>query len=176
MSDDIITEPVDIEPFLGKCPSLWCYYTGDSVGDGLSNRLINLPSWRNRILGLEMYRYDVKGFLDWGLNYCYDRLSHGFSDPFNKPNGFEGGTGGHFIVYPGRDRKAYPSLRLKVFGEGIQDMRALQLLEKLTDRATVCALIDRLVGGKVTFHSAVADADAFLAVREAINAEIAARI
>ena len=43
------------------------------------------------------------------------------------------------------------SLRLRVLHQGLQDMRALQLLESLTDRATVEALIERELGMRITF-------------------------
>ena len=39
-----------------------------------------------------------------------------------------------FIVYPGADGKALKSLRLLVFNEGLQDLRALTLAEKLAGR------------------------------------------
>lgn len=157
-----------IEPFIGNCDHLWCYYTGAQFTDGLSNRLLNLPLHRNRILGLQMYRYDIQGFLNWGYNYAYDVLSHGWDDLFTHPSVFDRDPGGSFVVYPGRDGTAIPSIRLKVFADGINDMRALRLLESLTDRQSVCDLLDRLFGGRLTFRTVTASAEDYRRVRTAI--------
>ena len=43
-------------------PNLWTYYCcGQRVN--VSNRLIAMPSWRNRSIGMQMYKYDIVGFL-----------------------------------------------------------------------------------------------------------------
>lgn len=170
-----IVSTTAIEPFLGHCEDLWCYYTGASLQNGLSNRVISLPSARNRVLGMQMYCYGIRGFLEWGYNYTYSRLSHGFDNPASFPGLYDMSNGGAFIVYPDhRGGAAFPSIRLKVFAEGVQDMRALEALEALTGREAVCAQLDRLFGGRLTFHSCPASADALLAVRQAINCAIAA--
>lgn len=161
-----------IEDFIGKCDNLWCYYTGIQVNDGLSNRVISMPSARNRVIGMQMYRYNIKGFLHWGYNHCYGPLGQGKYDPFSFPGGWDMIVGSGYIVYPGRDGRALPSLRIKIMQEGINDMRALQTLERLTDRPTVCDLLDRLFGGKLTFHSCPASAEELLAIRQSINEAI----
>ena len=161
-----------LEPFLGHCPELWCYYTGEQVMDGLSNRLLNLPSARNRVLGMQMYRHAVKGFLNWGYNYCYGVLSHGLYDPAVWPGGYAMGTGGGYITYPGRDDTCIQSIRQKVFGEGVADMRALQLLETLTDRRTACDTLDAAFGQPVDFYTCPRSAEQLLAIRETINEAI----
>ena len=161
-----------LEPFLGRCPSLWCYYTSEQVMDGLSNRLLNLPSARNRVLGMQMYRHGIRGFLNWGYNFCYGVLSHGIYDPAVLPNGYAMNTGGGYITYPGRDDTCLQSIRQKVFGEGVNDMRALQLLEQLTDRETACRTLDAAFGQTVDFHTCPRSAEQLLTVREAINEAI----
>lgn len=158
-----------LAPFLGRCPELWCYYTGDLLENGLSNRLLTLPSARNRVLGMQMYRHEVKGFLNWGYNYHYSLLSHGVFDPAILPGGYAMDAGGSYIVYPGRDDTCRQSLRQKVFGEGVNDMRALQLLESLTDRSAACALLDKAFGRPVDFHTCPDSAEQLIAVRETIN-------
>ncbi|MBE6778038.1 MAG: DUF4091 domain-containing protein [Ruminococcaceae bacterium] len=165
-----------IEPFIGKCDNLWCYYTGGQIKGGLSNRLISLCSPRNRILGLQMYRYDIKGFLHWGYNYYYGCMSHGVSDVTATPGMYEMTNGSPYVVYPGFDGTCLPSIRLKVFGEGVCDMRALQTLESLTDRQTVCDLLDGLFEGGLTFHTCVVEPEEYERIRRVINEAIAANI
>ena len=76
-----------------------------------------------------MYMAGAKGFLHWGYNYYYDVLSHGLFNPLNDPCGYGGLPGTSFIVYPSPDGKAIVSARMKVFYEGLNDYRALKLLE-----------------------------------------------
>ena len=82
-------------------------------------------------------------------------------------------TGDSHVVYPGRDGTAIQSLRLKVFGEGIYDMRALQLLESLIGKEKTCTLLDGLFGEKLTFNTRAVSAEQLLQIRTAINKAIA---
>ena len=161
-----------IHQFLGKCEHQWCYYLGSWMGNRLPNRVLNIPSPRNRIIGMQLYRYNVEGLLHWGFNHCYGTLGSGCYDPFSYPGGWDLIPGSGFVVYPSRDGRAIPSLRLKVLSEGLNDMRALQALEALTDRETVYALLDRLFGGKLTFNSCPESPEELLEIRRAINEEI----
>lgn len=165
-----------IAPFLGNCENLWCYYTGGQVKNGLSNRLITQCSPRNRIIGMQMYRNAVKGFLHWGYNYYYGCMSHGVGDVSSTPSMYEMTNGSPYVVYPGFDGTCLQSIRQKVFGEGVYDMRALQTLETLTDRQTVCDLLDSFFDGGLTFHSCLVEPEAFIAVRRAVNEAIAAHL
>ena len=158
-----------INHFIDKCDNMWCYYTGDETDDNLSSRLIENPSYRNRVIGMQMYRYGIKGFLSWGYNYCYGAMSYGVYDCCCTPTM----TGGSHVVYPGRDGTAIQSLRLKVFGEGIYDMRALQLLESLIGKEKTCTLLDGLFGEKLTFNTRAVSAEQLLQIRTAINKAIA---
>ena len=45
------------------------------------------------------------------------------------------------MVYPGPDGKAWASIRLKAMNEAFQDMRALQLLEKLAGKEKVLEIL-----------------------------------
>lgn len=156
-----------IHHFIGKCDDLWAYYTGGQVGQGLSNRLVQIPPERNRVLGIQMYANHVTGFLHWGYNFYYHLLSQGTFDPVYDPCGFEGGAGTCFLVYPGRDGEAIPSIRQKVFAEGILDYRALQAYEKAFGRPAADALL-RDCFGEIDFHTQ-ATADALLQFRQRLN-------
>ena len=54
------------------------------------------------------------------------------------------------MVYPYGD-DVIPSLTLKVFAEGLADLRMLELLEQKQGRAATEALLDRLYGKTMTF-------------------------
>ena len=83
------------------------------------------------MLGIQLYMHEIEGFLHWGYNFWYDELSQGFVDPNTDGCFFCGanpGTG--YLVYPAIGGGCIPSIRQKVFYEGLNDMRALCLLEK----------------------------------------------
>lgn len=131
-----------IEPFIGNVPQLWTYYCMGQV-IGVSNRFFSMPSQRNRVLGYQLYKFDVKGFLQWGFNFWYKRLSVGPIDPFKETAaGGEFPSGDPFVVYPGKDGEPLISLRLKVFFDGFQDMRALQLAESLVGKDKVLEVLE----------------------------------
>lgn len=139
--------------FVGKCDDLWIYYTGGECYDGLSNRLIQLPRERNRALGYMLYYHNAKGFLHWGYNYYYGRLAHGLYDPAIDPCCGFPNAGTTYSVYPGRDKKPIQSIHQKIFADGLVDMRALQLLEKLGGRKECESIIEECVGAPNFFNT-----------------------
>ena len=50
-------------------------------------------------------------------------------------------SGDAFMIYPGADGMPLESQRLVIFHEALQDLAALQLLERLTSREHVLALM-----------------------------------
>lgn len=161
-----------IDDFIGKVPELWAYYCSAQNTKCVSNRFFNMPSQRNRVLGYQMYKYDVKGFLHWGYNYWYTRLSRGQVDPFTVTDA--GGyfpAGDSYVVYPGEDGKPLSSLRLKVFYDALQDMRALELLESKIGREKTVELLES--EGKITFSEYPHSDEWQLKIREKINQKIA---
>ena len=64
-----------IEPFLqAGIPGLWTYYCC-SQGVKVSNRFMAMPSRRNRMIGVQLYKYDIEGFLHWGFNFYNTQYS-----------------------------------------------------------------------------------------------------
>ncbi len=125
-----------------KLPERWTYYCCEPFAD-YPNRFIYMQSWRNRILGALLYRYDMEGFLHWGFNFYYSRLCRFKVNPYcNTTAGGSFPAGDGFIVYPGEDGKVEFSLRAEVFYDALQDMRCLQQLEAEFGREKVCAFID----------------------------------
>ncbi len=153
--------------FVGRCENLWCYYTGGHQ-QSFSNRLIANSSERNRMIGIQMYYNNVKGFLHWAYNYYYDIMSNGIYDPKTSPEGYGSTAGTSFLVYPSRDGKALQSIRQKVFYEGINDMRALSLFEKTFGREKTNEIIEKYFG-KVTFKTEAESAEKLLAFRNEVN-------
>ena len=56
-----------IEKFYGKVDTLWTYYCCGQTTEYVPNRFLAMPSVRNRVIGLMFYKYDIKGFLQWGF-------------------------------------------------------------------------------------------------------------
>ena len=158
-----------IEPFLGVKP-LWTYYC-TSQGAKVSNRFFAMPSYRNRVIGLQFYKYSVEGFLHWGYNFYYSQFSRYPINPFEVTDAGQGfQSGDAFSVYPGDDGTCWPSLRIKVFYHALQDVRALELLESFVGREKVLELIES--EGEITFSEYPRSAEFILSLREKVNAMI----
>jgi hypothetical protein len=163
-----------IEPFLGRgIPELWTYYACIQYRQ-VSNRFFNMPSARNRIMGIQLYKFQITGFLHWGYNFWNSQYSLKSIDPYRNTDascGFPSGDA--FLVYPGEEGPI-ESIRLEVFQEGLQDMRALQLLESLIGREQVLRMIEKDLDEPLTFSKYPTDAAWLLKLRESINTAIKA--
>ncbi len=162
------------QPFVQSGKPFWAYYCFPQCNKNLSNRIMNMPSERTRVIGMQLYLNGAQGFLHWGYNFYNTALSTRSVDPFFETDAggfFESGDA--FIVYPG-EKGALSSLRLEVFRAGLQDYRALKLLERLCGREHVLALLR--AHGFAGFTEYPHGASAFLKVREAVDQEIAAHL
>ena len=166
-----------ITPFLeGNIPELWCYYCCAQSYE-VPNHFMMLPSYRNRILGTLLYKFDIAGFLHWGFNFYNCVYSVYPIDPFlttDADGAFPSGDA--FIVYPGPDGEPYASLRLMVAQEAFNDLRALKLLEKLSGRETVLTMIDDDLSEPLTFSQFPQNDEYLLNLRKRINDEIKKKI
>lgn len=164
-----------IDDFIGhNVDNVWAYYCCGEGKYNLSNRFIAMPSYRNRILGTQLYKYNIDGFLQWGYNFYYTQFSTKLINPYlcnDAEGGFPGGDA--FSVYPGADGPE-PSLRLLVFYEGLCDMRALKYLESLVGAEKVRELIDKY--GEITFRNYPGSAEYILNLRKEVNSMIEAHI
>ncbi|MBQ3007658.1 MAG: DUF4091 domain-containing protein [Clostridia bacterium] len=159
-----------IEKFVGNVPELWTYYCCAQGNKYVPNRFMSMPSLRNRVLGIILYKYDVKGFLHWGYNFYNAQYSVRDIDPY-KVTDAGGGfpSGDSFVVYPSEDGKALESLRLKVLYDGFQDMAALRLLESKIGREKVIEFIDKDLFKPLTFKEYPHETEWLLETREKIN-------
>ena len=154
-------------------PDLWVYYCGGGTG-GASNRSISMPTWRTRMLGVQLYLYNIKGFLHWGYNFYNSWQSYQPLDPYGYPeNGYFSPAGDSFLVYPGRDGEAWESLRLYAMRAAMDDVRALKLYESRFGREATEALICEGLAEKPTFVSYPADPMYLSNLRERITAAFA---
>lgn len=166
-----------IEPFIGKVKELWTYYCCVQADHYVSNRFFSMPSERNRVLGLQLYKFDVRGFLHWGYNFYFRQYSKGLVDPYKITDAGGGfSSGDSFVVYPGENGEPLDSLRLHVFYNGFEDMLALQLLESKLGRKNTIELLESGLDEPITFRDYPHSADWLLETRERINRAIAENI
>ena len=166
-----------IKPFIeNKVPNLWTYYCcGQRVN--VSNRLIAMPSWRNRSIGMQMYKYDIVGFLQWGFNFYNNQFSVDEIEPYTDLSGEHWVPAGDtFSVYPGLHGKPIDSLRIVVFAHALQDMRAMKLCESLYSKEEVVAEIEKILGEELRFDVCAKSEATMLAIRERINEMIKAKV
>ena len=155
---------------------LWIYYCCGQ-GKDVSNGFIAMPFQRTRILGVQLYMYKIKGFLQWGFNFYNNQLSKQHIDPFAVTDGGEAFQGGDpFIVYPGTDGEAWDSLRYMALRQGMHDLRALELLESLAGREVVERIVQEGVEEPLTLKVYPRDKGYLPGLRQRINEEIAKRI
>lgn len=162
-----------IEPFIGKVPELWTYYCSVQASGFVANRFFAMPSVRNRVLGVQLYKFDVKGFLHWGYNFYFLQYSKGLVDPYKVTDA--GGafpSGDSFSVYPAKDGTPYNSLRINVFYDGIQDMLALKLLERKIGKEKTLDLLEEGLHTPISFNDYPHSAKWLLETRERINRAI----
>lgn len=156
--------------FIGKATPLWVYYTGYQSSNHLSNRLIGMPCERGRLLGIQLYYFDIKGFLNWGFNAHHNKLARKFIHPrYSSDMGGDFVAGTSYLVYPS-EHGADPSPRLMTFRDAMQDARVLQLLEQYEHRNVVLSIIKKHIPD-ISFHCKVTG-EQILNLRKEVNLRI----
>jgi hypothetical protein len=155
--------------FEAKPDPRFVYFCG--ADKNFMGRAIAMPSSRNRICGVNFYVDKIEGFLHWGFNFYNSRSSLRHIDPyFITDADKQFCAGDSFLVYPGDNFKPSPSLRLCVFRDALQDMRALELCEALYGREETERVIASCNGGELPdILQTPADKDFTLKLRETIN-------
>jgi hypothetical protein len=100
---------------------LW-FYTCLAPTGKYPNRFIDYPLIKVRVLHWINFKYNISGYLHWGLNYWSE-------NPFKnvEPNNLPPGDA--FIIYPGRGGPL-SSIRFEVLRLGVQDYELLKMLEE----------------------------------------------
>jgi len=154
-SEGLVSTPVvgsnALEPFIENgVEGLWCYYCCAQARE-VANRFFSMPSARNRIIGTQIYKYGIAGFLHWGYNFYNTQYSKKHISPYEVTDA--GGafpSGDAFSVYP-YENGVIPSLRQKVFKEAIDDVRFLKYVESVIGKDRTVALIEEVSQMSITF-------------------------
>ncbi|MDR0311987.1 MAG: DUF4091 domain-containing protein [Treponema sp.] len=169
--EGIVTHPIPpvnhAAPFIEEgIPDLWVYYcTGQYYK--VPNRFFAMPSSRTRAMGILMYYFNIKGFLQWGYNFYYSQNSRKLINPFLEASGcLAWPAGDPFLVYPGEDGKPLSSIRGEVHREGFEDIRLLCLLEEKIGRESVLALIHEDFPDKIHFEHYPLEPEYYFRLRE----------
>lgn len=168
-----VTATETVDEFLDKnVENLWVYYACLQYKNSLSNRFYSMPSNRNRIIGIQLYKHNIRGFLHWGYNHWYSGLSIKKINPFlNTDADANFPSGDAYLVYPGPNGPMN-SIRAEVLREAFQDQRALQMLESLVGRAETLRILEEGIP-PITFQQYPHDPEWMLDVRRRINEAIA---
>lgn len=153
------------EPFLERdIKERWCYYCC-SQGQLVANRFMSMPSYRNRVTGVQLYMNDMAGFLQWGFNFYYSRHSEFPVDPYQVTDCIHAfPSGDAFSVYP-YENGAIESLRAVVFYEGLQDRMLLKALEAKIGKDATKKMVTELAGKEITFTECL-DAKTLTAIHD----------
>lgn len=159
-----------IQPFIDhQIENLWVYYCCSQCKD-VPNRFYAMPSARNRIMGVLMYLYNIKGFLHWGYNFYNSAYSFRHIDPYQVTHAdYAFPSGDPYLVYPGQDGQPVSSIRNQVQMEALYDLRALELLEEYVGKDAVEALIMEDIDAKPTFRSYPVSDQYLLRLRRKVN-------
>lgn len=162
-----------IDKFIeNKVPKLWSYYC-TAQGISVSNRFMAMPSARNRIYGIQVYKYNITGILHWGYNFYNSEFSLEHINPYEITDcdcAFPSGDA--FLVYPGVDGKPEESIRMLVHYEAMTDIRACMLLEELKGKEYVLQIVEENLKQPITFDEYTCSAQYLISTRNRINREI----
>lgn len=185
--EGVVKKPIvatnHIKPFLDSgVEKLWCYYCcGQHIK--VSNRLIAMSMNRTRVIGMQFFKYDIHGFLQWGYNFYYSYRSRQRIDPYKCNDGgfISEGTpwvpaGDAFSVYPAPNGTAYESLHYKGFTQALSDLRAFRLAERLSSKQEVLDLIEGISGNEILFDCFPGEVSFSERVRFAVNEFIKERL
>lgn len=152
-----------------KVKDLWTYYCCAQTGNYVSNRFFYMPSTRNRIIGVQLYKYNLKGFLHWGYNHWYSGSSLETINPYiNTDANHCFPSGDAFLVYPGENGPV-DSIRHEVFHEALQDLKTLQLLESLIGKEETLKFLEKDLDRPITFSEYPRELTWILSMREKLN-------
>lgn len=196
LSGAVICDSLDSVDFCkrGECPcvplesvdrfvaagvkQMYCYYCVSQVQQ-VCNRFICMPNSRSRIMGVLLYLYrEIAGFAHWGFNFYSSSYSFYRINPFSNMHAdwcFPAADA--YLVYPGSNGEAWSSIRAEIQDDGYYDLRAMQLLERLSSRRFVKDLIYEEAGiDRITFTNYPHSADYLLRLRERVSEEINKRL
>ena len=161
-----ITLICELKKFLeNKLPEQWIYYACVPQKDYINCHLAMSLS-RVRMLGFLLYKYDIKGFLHWGLNFYYCPSSKYAINPYLTTSvDHRYPSGDPFVLYPAHDG-VYHSMRGKVTLDAMNDLALCQMLEEKIGRDAIVKMIDEEAGMDIYFNRFPEEADFFTRLRD----------
>jgi len=176
-----VTKPVSsndhIQTFLDNgVKNMWSYYCSAQC-QNVCNRFFSMPSVRNRIYAVQLFKYDIEGILHWGYNFYNTKHSMYHINPYqvtDSGGAFPGGDA--FLVYPKEDGTPEESIRMMVLDEAMNDLRAFHYLASLTSRDYVTMLMEECLPGPVTFDNYPKSDYYLISLRNRVNNEIVRHI
>lgn len=153
-------------------PGLWTYYC-NAQRVKMSNRFFSMPLARTRIIGVQLYKFNIEGFLHWGFNFYNSRYSLEHINPYeNTDAGICFPSGDSFLVYPGEGGVPEESIRLMAMNEAMEDIRALETLESYTSKEYVVSILEEGLDEPLTFSHYPKSSSYLLQLRQRVNEEI----
>ena len=162
-----------IVPFIENNVSpLWSYYCVTQQNK-YSNRYMMMSLARTRAIGVQWFKYNVKGFLHWGYNFYNSRHSVLHINPYKETEAnAEFPAGDSFVIYPGAGGKPEESIRLIAFHQAQTDLRALTALAEKTSYEHVMELIEGDLGEPITFECFPLSEYYYINLRNKVNLEL----
>ncbi len=120
-------------------------YTCCYPGGPWLNRLLDMELLRPCLMGWAIARYDLQGYLHWGLNHHRGKGPNPAltSSCVVQPDGWVLPAGDTHMVYPGPDGP-WSSVRLEAQREGFEDYELLRILRR-RDAATADAILKGVI-------------------------------
>jgi len=142
-----------IAPFLEEdIKERWTYYCCMQAKK-VSNRFFAMPNYRNRCMGLQMFRNDIDAFMTWGFNFYSTAQSVLPIDPYLCSDSHHAHPSGDaYSVYPYKDG-AIECIRTVVFYQAMQDRTLLKMLAKKIGLEETKKWLDEEAGMVMDFNS-----------------------
>ena len=126
---------------------------------------------------MQMYKYNVSGFLHWGYNFYNNCNSERSLNPYIDLSGENWVPAGDtFVVYPDKNGEAIESLRAVVTYHALEDLRAMKLCESYYSHSVVVEAIEEILGEELRFNRCALSAEEMIGIREKINEMIKAKL
>ena len=135
-----------VSDFVEKGLHPWTYYCCVPRGR-FPNRFLDMPLYRVRVLGLILFRFQLTGFLHWGLNYWFKSQTTELIDPFHVSDGLFWPLwvpGDTFVLYPGEDGPI-DSVRWENYRDAFDDWRLLETAAAKVGKKRVLKLLEEIV-------------------------------
>jgi Glycoside hydrolase 123, catalytic domain/Concanavalin A-like lectin/glucanases superfamily/Glycoside hydrolase 123 N-terminal domain len=130
----------EIKKLSDKGKTFW-WYCADAPLKPFPNFFMDYPVFNNRVIFTLSYMYNIDGVLYWAINREWStnldikgewpekNWKPYIINVFNKKRQYKNGMGNY--IYPGKNGKLLPSLRLENLRDGIEDYEYLVMLKKL---------------------------------------------